>query len=66
MTGHKPDDELHPDDELGMIEAAEIPQGQAPSDNYVIDPNYDESLAELDPDEQGAELPHSEEEWKNL
>lgn len=53
-----PDDRLDPLHELGQVEAADPPPPVVVTkDAYVEDPGYDESLAALDPDEQGGELP---------
>lgn len=57
----KSDEILNPDDEFGSVEAADPPEGEVGQDPYVEDKNYDESLAELDPDEQGGDLPLPEE-----
>jgi hypothetical protein len=56
--------ELDDNDELGNIEAEDVPDAQAEDAPYVEDPNYDSSLAGLDPDKQGGDLPHSPEEWE--
>lgn len=59
---HAPDKLLSVDDEHGSIEAAEPPAVVTlPSDPYIADPHYDESLASLDPEEQGVDLPVPEE-----
>ena len=45
--------ELSSDLEFGQIEALEIPQWFGLGDQYVADPDYDESLASIDPETQG-------------
>lgn len=56
-----PDDELDPDNELGQVEAHLPPIGVSDQDPYVEDENYDSTLAQLDPEEQGVDLPVPEE-----
>lgn len=64
MTPVSDEAELDPMDELGSLEAMDVPEGDAEeADPVPEDENYDESLSSLDPDEQGGDLPHSEEEW---
>ena len=55
----EPDDtpELDENDELGQIEATEVPPAvDLTPDEEHNDPEYDRDLATLDPDEQGADL----------
>jgi len=47
--------EFNEDDEFGQVEATEIPVGHVESDPYYPDDNYDESLAEVDPEQMGHE-----------
>lgn len=56
----EPDDTpvLDENDEFGQIEAAEVPPAiDLEPDENLPDPEYDSALANLNPDEQGGELP---------
>lgn len=51
---------LDPDDELGNIEAGEVPEGAVEPDPYIEDPNYNPEIGDVDPEEHGVELPEPE------
>lgn len=49
-------EELDDLDEVGQIEAEDLPpEVELPADEELDDPNYDESLAEIDPETRGHE-----------
>lgn len=49
-------EELDDLDEVGQIEAEDLPpEVKLPADEELDDPNYDESLAEIDPETRGHE-----------
>ena len=55
---------LRPMDELASMEATDVPPAvDLGPDPYIEDPNYDTRLTQIDPEEQGADLPTSPEEW---
>lgn len=49
------DYEKRPEDEFGQVEADLPPEGTVPEDEYIEDPDYDESLAAVDPETRGHE-----------
>lgn len=52
---HAEDAELPPMNELGHVEAAEVPQSEVPSDPYLVDEGYNELLSDVDPETRGHE-----------
>jgi hypothetical protein len=50
-----PEIKLDENDEFGQVEAVEIPVGSVEEDPYYLDPNYDESLSSVNPEEMGHE-----------